>query len=71
MTAIETDVTPFAVGSPRKTKAVHWVKPKLVCEVGFETWTRSGKIRQASFKGLREDKRARDVVVEEISDAEG
>lgn len=69
--ALETSTTPFVADSPKKSRDIHWVKPTLVCEVAFETWTRSGKIRQASFKGLREDKKARDVVVEEISDAEG
>lgn len=58
------DKTPFEVGSPRKTSEIHWVKPKLVCEVAFETWTRGGHIRQASFKGMRSDKQAAAVVVE-------
>jgi bifunctional non-homologous end joining protein LigD len=42
----------------------HWVRPELVCEVAFTEWTGDGKIRHPSFQGLREDKRARDVVRE-------
>ena len=49
---------------PKKTRTTHFVHPILVCEVAFETWTATGKIRQASFKGLREDKDPKDVVVE-------
>lgn len=62
------DKTPFQVGSPKKNSEMHWVKPTLVCEVAFETWTRDGHIRQASFKALREDKKAADVVVEQPQD---
>jgi bifunctional non-homologous end joining protein LigD len=40
----------------------------MVCEVEFETWTDSGKLRQASFKGLRKDKSPEDVTVEEAAD---
>lgn len=64
--ALETNVSPFKVDSPRKTSDIHFVIPRLVCEVAFETWTRSGKIRQASFKGMRDDKSAEEIVVEEI-----
>jgi bifunctional non-homologous end joining protein LigD len=37
-------------------RAVHWVKPILVCEVAFTEWTGDGRIRHPSFQGLREDK---------------
>ena len=41
-----------------------WVKPQLVAQVAFTTWTRDNLIRQASFKDLRKDKPAREVVRE-------
>jgi bifunctional non-homologous end joining protein LigD len=47
-----------------EAKGVHWVKPVLVGEVAFTGWTRDGVLRHPSFKGLREDKPAEDVVVE-------
>jgi bifunctional non-homologous end joining protein LigD len=45
----------------------HWVEPKLVGEVAFSEWTEDGRLRHPSFQGLREDKRARDVVREVTS----
>ena len=63
---LETNLSPFQVNSPKKKSSIHFVAPKLVCEVAFETWTRSGKIRQASFKGMREDKNANEIVMEEV-----
>ena len=41
-----------------------WVKPKLVAEVKFTEWTDAGEMRHPAFLGLREDKRAEDVVRE-------
>ena len=42
-------------------RGVTWVSPDLVAEVAFAEWTHDGHVRQASFEGLREDKRAQDV----------
>ncbi|SDS56591.1 bifunctional non-homologous end joining protein LigD [Mucilaginibacter mallensis] len=41
-----------------------WLKPELVCEVAFAEVTSDGVFRQASFKGMRIDKKAKDVVLE-------
>ena len=38
-----------------------WVKPQLVAEVDYAGWTTDGLLRQASFKGIREDKLAAGV----------
>jgi len=43
----------------------HWAKPQLVAEVEFTEWTDEGSIRHPSFQGLREDKKATEVVREE------
>ncbi len=48
-------------------KGVHWVEPKLVCEVGFTEWTTAGKLRHPRFIALRVDKRAQEVVRERPS----
>ncbi len=51
---------------PREVKrTAHWVKPELVAQISFSTWIRDRLVRQAAFKGLREDKPAKEVVREE------
>jgi DNA ligase D-like protein (predicted ligase) len=48
-------------GSPLVLSRVHWVRPELVVEVKFLTWTQDGLLRQVIYQGLREDKPAREV----------
>jgi bifunctional non-homologous end joining protein LigD len=40
------------------------VKPRLVAEIKFTEWTTAGEMRHPVFLGLRDDKRAEDVVLE-------
>jgi bifunctional non-homologous end joining protein LigD len=41
-----------------------WIKPELSCEVVFAEWTDEGIMRHPSFKGLRVDKQAKEVIRE-------
>jgi bifunctional non-homologous end joining protein LigD len=63
MLPLERDAPPFA-GRPPVRKGAHWLKPKLVAQIGFSEWTSDGKLRHPRFLGLRTDKKARDVVRE-------
>jgi bifunctional non-homologous end joining protein LigD len=71
MKPLETPKCPFKVVPdynkpsrfrPNPPKAeVTWLKPKLVCEISYRELTKDGAIRHPSFKGLREDKNAKDI----------
>jgi ATP-dependent DNA ligase len=60
---------PLSVLPPRKTRfgsplvlsRVHWVEPKLVCEITYLTWTADNLLRHTVYVGLREDKPADQV----------
>jgi bifunctional non-homologous end joining protein LigD len=45
-------------------KELCWLKPKLVAQISFTEWTDYGLLRHATFRGLRDDKNAREVVRE-------
>lgn len=55
--------------NPPKAKAT-WLKPELVCEVAFAEVTSDGVFRHPSFQGMREDKKATEVVRETVEDVE-
>ncbi|RAZ90103.1 DNA ligase D [Mesorhizobium hawassense] len=67
--ALTADKSPFSAAVP-KGKGLTFVKPQLVGEVEFRSWTSDHIIRHASFQGLREDKPAEEVVQEQPKKAE-
>jgi ATP-dependent DNA ligase len=48
-------------GSPLVLSRVHWVKPALVAEITYLTWTADNLLRQTVYIGLRENKPADQV----------
>ena len=58
------DKPPFASVPRDIARRARWVKPELVAEVTYAEVTPDGSLRHPSFKGMREDKRADQVVME-------
>jgi bifunctional non-homologous end joining protein LigD len=54
---------------PPKAEAV-WLKPEVVCEVNYRELTSDGIMRHPSFKGLREDKTPKKVLLEKETETE-
>jgi bifunctional non-homologous end joining protein LigD len=65
LTPLRRATSPFGTAVPAEdARSAQWVDPVLVAEIAFADWTRSGRLRAPSFKGLRDDKDAAEVVRE-------
>ena len=53
------------VYNPERARTVTWVAPRLVAEIEFGSWTADRILRHAVFRGLRADKSATEVVIEQ------
>jgi bifunctional non-homologous end joining protein LigD len=57
--------SPFVTAVPRMyAKDAVWVEPHLVAEIDYTEWTKDGRLRHPSYKGLRDDYDPKDVVRE-------
>ncbi|MGZ8401539.1 MAG: DNA ligase D [Methyloceanibacter sp.] len=61
---------PFEEVPRAERKGAVWLEPRLVAQIAFTDRTRDGRLRHPSFKGLREDKPAREVLREQKEDEE-
>lgn len=62
------DDSPFAAPLDAESRrGVRYVEPQLVAEVEFRSWTADRLLRHASFRGLREDKPAEEIVREDVA----
>jgi len=60
---LETEAAPFEVDIPDRVK---WLRPKLICEVLYQTVTRDIRLRMPRFRGLREDKLPFECTLDQI-----
>lgn len=59
---------PFVSYPEKNTRHIHWLKPVLVAEIDYLSMTEEGLLRHPSFKGLRSDKKAAAVSLEEAKE---
>jgi DNA ligase D-like protein (predicted ligase) len=64
MEPLETGIDELNLDQKVSGKDKHWIKPRLVCEVGFTEWTDGNRLRHPRYLGLREDKRPEEVIKE-------
>ncbi|MCX2451776.1 DNA ligase D [Pedobacter sp. PLR] len=60
--------SPFRYNAPKAVAT--WLKPELICEVSFTEMTADGVMRHPSFEGMRGDKAAEDVLMENAADTD-
>jgi bifunctional non-homologous end joining protein LigD len=63
MQPLLSDKCPF-VNPPNIKEKIQWVQPKLICEAQYAELTADGQLRQTTFLGWRDDKKAEEVVLE-------
>lgn len=66
---LERQSSPF-ITTPKPNAPVHWVSPKIVCEMSFSEWTSDGLMRQPKFEGVRSDKAPTAIHREKIKHVE-
>jgi bifunctional non-homologous end joining protein LigD len=64
MKLLITDKSPF-VNPPNIKERIQWVQPKLVCEIEYAELTADDQLRQTTFLGRRDDRRTKEVVLEQ------
>jgi bifunctional non-homologous end joining protein LigD len=67
---LETDESPFSLNAPRG-RGLHWVEPKLACEVKYAEMTEGGHLRVPVFQGLRSDKPPKQITIEKPKKVKG
>jgi len=66
MKVLGTDENPFDKKINLKGRKPNWIKPKLICEVKFSEWTKSDIMRHPIYRGLREDKKLKEIGKEKV-----
>lgn len=62
--SLERASPPFVDAVPADhARRAHWVRPELVGEVEYRTWTADGRLRHSSWRGLRPDRKPDEVVM--------
>ena len=68
LSAMRVQGRPLDVGGQSVRGAI-WVKPELIAEVSFASWTTGEQVRHAVFKGIRSDKPVKDIAREKSVEA--